>query len=112
MEINNVKKYALQKFIEDLLTVADNLSLASNAKKENYEQFIGGLNMTINIFMNTLKKYGVEEIITKIGDLFDESMQECLAVREEGSEIVQILKPGYKYGERIIRAAQVIVGKI
>lgn len=112
LEIETVKKYALQKFVEDLLTVADTLKMASIATWDNYEKFMDGLNMTINIFMNTLSKYHVEEIPTKVGDIFDESIHECLATSGEGNNIVQILKPGYKYGERVIRATQVIVGAI
>ena len=110
LEIENIKKFSLQKFIEDLLIVADNMSLASMAQQDNYQQFISGLNMTINIFNNTLKKYQVEEISAKVGDTFDETYHECLGVVEEGNEIVQILKPGYQYAGRVIRATQVIVG--
>lgn len=109
-EIDTAKKYALQKFVEDLLTVADTLKLAAFAKEENYSQFMDGLNMTINIFINTLKKHQVEEIKVNIGDIFDESIHDCLATQGEGNQIIQIIKPGYKYGERVIRAAQVIVG--
>ena len=63
----------------------------------------------------TLAKFGVERF-GQPGDAFDPAVHEALmhieAELAEGTEVttvVQVLQPGYKMGERVIRAARVAV---
>ena len=111
-DFDNVKKYMFQKFFEEILIIGDSLEVGIKAKQENYEKFIDGLKMTFGIYVNTLKKYQVELIDTKIGDDFNDKFHECMGTSEEGenNKIVNILSTGYKYGDRTIRPTKVIVG--
>lgn len=108
----NLKKYMFQKFFEEILIVGDSLEVGIKAKSENYEKFIDGLKMTFGIYINTLKKYNVELIDVKVGDIFNDKLHECMGTSQEGenNKIVNILSTGYTYGDRTIRPTKVIVG--
>jgi molecular chaperone GrpE len=111
-DFENVKKYMFQKFFEEILIIGDSLEVGIKAKAENYEKFIDGLKMTFGIYVNTLKKYNLEIIETKIGDDFNDQLHECMGTSPEGenNKVVSILSTGYKYGDRTIRPTKVIVG--
>jgi molecular chaperone GrpE len=64
-----------------------------------------------------LKENGVTEITVKVGDEFDPTFHEAIAdneVKEDGekdldNKIKKVVVKGYKLGEKVIRAARVIV---
>lgn len=111
-EIESLKKYMFQKFFEDILIVLDSLETGLKVKPDNFDKFIDGLKMTNTIFINILKKYNVEVISVKVGDVFDDSLHECLGTDPviASNVISSILSTGYKIQDRVIRPTKVIVG--
>jgi molecular chaperone GrpE (heat shock protein) len=110
METHN--KYLLQKFFTDILMVLDSLEIGLTAKDINYMQFLDGLKMTHGIFLNICKQYHVELINTQIGDIFDDTIHECIGTNDtyENNKIASIASTGYKLKERILRSTKVFVG--
>jgi molecular chaperone GrpE len=111
-ETENMKKYMFQKFLEDILIVLDSLEIGLKAKPDTYEKFLNGLQMTHGIFLNILKKYQTELIDTKIGDVFDDHIHECIGTEEnaDNNRVAVILSTGYKLNDRVIRPTKVLVG--
>ena len=73
-----------------------------------------GIDKVIKSFLAILSSLGVEQIDVKVGDDFDESVMEAVLdfPCEEGekpSTVKQILKKGYKSGDKVIRFCQVAV---
>lgn len=113
-EVSNMLKFANQDLIMDMLTSIDNLERAISSTKENDENknLLVGVKMTYNELVNTLKKYGVEEI-NESGIPFDHNVHNAVMTdcRDdlENDVVIEILVKGYKLKERVIRPAMVKV---
>ncbi len=95
-----------------ILPVADTFGYALDSSTD--EKTRSGIDKIIKNFNNILASLGVEEIELQVGDAFDENKASAVLNYpcEEGEEpntIKQILKKGYRSGERVIRFAQVAV---
>lgn len=95
-----------------LLPVADTFGYAYDGASD--EKTKAGIDKIVKNFNNILASLGVEEVPLNVGDAFDESVAEAIMNMpcEEGEQpnrIKQILKKGYRQGEKVIRFAQVIV---
>jgi len=95
-----------------LLPVADNFGYALDSASD--EKTRTGIDKVIKSFLAILSSLGVEQIDVKVGDDFDEKVMEAVLdfPCEEGekpSTVKQILKKGYKSGDKVIRFCQVAV---
>lgn len=101
------ERLAIKNFILKLLPVVDDLERAeANLKNE-------GLSIALKELKNLLRSEQVEKIEV-IGKKFDSRMMECVEVEEgedKDSIVAEQLLPGYKMGDKVIRVAQVKVGK-
>ncbi len=97
---------ANKDLILKLLPVLDNLYLANQHLKDE------GLTLSIQEFLKVLDQEGVKEIGSTKGVQFDPNLMECVRVVEgEDGKVVEEVRTGYKMYDKIIRPAQVIVGK-
>lgn len=103
--------------IKDFLPVYDDLSRSlaeENVPESVPASFVNGLRMVHSKFHTTMKQYGVEPI-DESGVPFDVNLHDALLRqpapdKKTGSDVVlQVLEPGYKMGEKVIRHAKVIV---
>lgn len=123
-EIQNVRKrmaaekseavqYASMGLARRMLAVLDDVDRALSALPEDEEGAIAeGLQLMRNRLWQELSSSGVSEITTNIG--FDPNLHEAIATIPASEEvpvksIVTVLEPGYRYKERIIKAARVVV---
>lgn len=95
-----------------LLPVADNFGYAYEGATD--EKTKAGIDKVIKSFNNILASLGVEEIVIEAGSPFDEGVAEAImnvpcAEGEKVNTVKQVLKKGYRQGEKVIRFAQVIV---
>lgn len=95
-----------------LLPVADNFGYALDGASD--EKTRAGIDKVIKSFSNILASLGIEEIPVEAGADFDESVMEAVlnfpcADGEEPNKVKQVLKKGYKAGDKVIRYAQVAV---
>ncbi len=116
-EKENFCKYATEKVLEDIIPVIDNLELGlEHAKKvEKCKEIVEGIEMTLNILLNTLKNHGLEPINTDIGEAFDPNFHEAMAQEEredmEPGRVSTVMQKGYKIKDRVLRPAKVMVSK-
>jgi len=111
--------YARQMILEEFIPVYDHLKLATHEESRimNHEscgesRWLEGVKHVKKQFADILKNHGVEEIKT-VGEKFNPALHEAMG-DEEGKKpgvIVKEVSGGYKMGERVIRAAKVIVSK-
>lgn len=95
-----------------LLPVADNFGYAYDGAQD--EKTKAGIDKIVKNFNNILASLGIEEIPLEVGSVFDEAIAEAImnVPCEEGESanvVKQILKKGYRQGDKVIRFAQVIV---
>ena len=97
--------------IRSLLPIVDNLNRAKEHAPENTEQeWLKGIEISINQLNTTLTNFGLKEISTK-EEKFNPDLHEAVLQGEgEKDLILEELEKGYILGERIIRHAKVKVG--
>lgn len=116
-ERSETRKRSQEEVITAILPVLDNLNRAlESAHMDDGTNILTGVEMVQRQFMSVLDSLGVSEIKTE-GESFDPSLHDASGTEKvddpelDGKIISERLK-GYRTKERVLRAAQVVVGKI
>jgi molecular chaperone GrpE len=106
-------KYRDEDLLLDLLPVIEGLELALNA--EVSPQWGEGVKLAVREVKRRLEMRGVSLIDEAVGRPFDPNEHEALAYQESRQHtpdhVVQLVRPGYRLHDRLLRAAQVIVAR-
>ncbi len=115
-DIDNARKYAVEKLLKELLAVVDSMDRglqALPADDKSLSSARDGLSMTRDMMLKVLESQGVSLIAPEAGDTFDPNLHEAVSMQaQEGmgsKEVVNVLQPGYQLNGRVVRAAMVIV---
>jgi len=110
-------KYANEGIILELLETLDDLERsveAAEAKHQDLNAFLKGIEMILAHLYEMLKKKGVSPIEAK-GELFDPNLHEAMMQIETDEfpedTVVEELQKGYMLEDRVIRTAKVKVAK-
>jgi molecular chaperone GrpE len=115
-EIDKARKFALDRFVGELLPVVDNMERALSAATESGAEtsIIEGLELTLKSFMDALKKSGVE-IVDPQGEPFDPQLAQAMSMVEnpdvEPNTVIAVMQKGYTLNGRLVRPAMVMVSK-
>jgi molecular chaperone GrpE len=103
--------------VEELLEAMDNLDLALEHVNEvpEAEALARGVELARKRFLEALERLGVEKIDPE-GDEFDPNEAEAMRVDpvpdpEMSGRVTNVLRPGYRLRDRVIRPARVAVGR-
>jgi len=116
-DIENAHKYALEKFINELLPVLDSLELGINASEnmEDPSSLREGMELTIKMLYSALERSGVKPVEPQKGDKFNPDQHEAVTMQEvediESGAVTTTLQKGYELNGRLLRPAKVIVAK-
>jgi len=103
------RKVALEGFVKDFLPVLDDLRSA-----REHGELVGAFKAVGEAVERITTKHGLESFGAK-GDPFDPHVHDALMQVEaegvDGPTCVEILQPGYRIGERVLRPARVAVGE-
>ena len=102
--------------LEEFLPVYEHLKMAVGGAEEKHESgaWLEGVKFVLKQFQDILSQHGIEEIKT-VGEQFNPNWHE--AVGEEiiedrlDGEIIKEVNVGYKLGDKILKAARVVVNK-
>lgn len=110
-------EYANEKFAKDMIPVLDSLQMAmasANTDASAEELIIKlkeGIELTIKQFLTSLERHGVKMVAHD--EPFDpnihNAIQSVASDTVESGQIVQTFQTGYKYKERPLREAMVVV---
>lgn len=115
-DIENAHKYALEKFVNELLPILDSMEMAMNAAEtaEKVSDIREGMELTLKMFSSAVEKFGVKPLQPE-GEKFNPELHEAVSMQEiEGKEsgtVVSIMQKGYELNGRLVRPAMVIVAK-
>lgn len=114
-ETEKSRKFALQKFIKELLEVVDNLERAIvsvQADDDADDAILEGVKLTHKSFLNVLNKQGVE-VVDPQNDKFDPEFHEAVGIHPEAAAdtVGEVLQKGYTLNGRLLRPAMVKVGQ-
>lgn len=115
-EIEDAKKSGREDLLRTVLPVFDNLERAiqSAQRATDVKAVADGLAMVLRQFTDSLGRAGIQKIVT-VGQPFDPSVHEAIQQVETSDHppgtVIAEVQPGYTQGERLIRAAMVVVAK-
>lgn len=108
---------AMTSILKIFLNVADDLERALRNKPEVQvaEKWVDGIELIHQKLLNQMKNQGVERLDVKPGDEFDPNIHEAITQEDspdfEEGQIIDVVQPGYKIADRIIRPAMVRVAR-
>jgi len=116
-DIEKAHKFALEKFANDLLPVVDSLERGlelSNPNDEAIKPVREGIELTLKLFQDTLKRYNLEAIDPH-GAPFNAEHHQAMAMQEatnvEPNSVLKVFQKGYLLNGRLLRPAMVVVSK-
>lgn len=117
-DVEKERKFGIERFARDLLSVADNLGRALTAVPEDLDpamkNVVVGVQATERELLSVLERHGVTRI-KAIGEPFNADFHQAMMEIEDPSvpagTVVQEMIPGYLLAGRLLRAAMVAVSK-
>ncbi len=111
-------QYASLNILEKILPVIDNLERALsslNQQSEETQNLFAGILMTYRQLLEVLQKEGLEAI-TPVGQIFDPTVHEAIMQvpvedGQEDNQVVEELRRGYRFKDKVIRPSLVKVAK-
>ncbi len=109
----NARKYGIEKFAGELLTVLDSLEAGLEAgANASAEDLLAGKEATLNLLRSTLEKHGVSEVDPE-GEVFNPALHEAISMQPsttaEPDSVLTVVQKGYDLNGRLLRPARVIV---
>nr|WP_241043548.1 nucleotide exchange factor GrpE [Pseudomonas graminis] len=116
-DVEKAHKFALEKFASDLLPIVDSLERGldlSNPDDESIRPMREGIELTLKMFYDTLKRYHLEAIDPH-GQPFNAEHHQAMAMQEsadvEPNSVLKVFQKGYQLNGRLLRPAMVVVSK-
>ncbi len=107
-----------EKLVSELLPVLDNLDRTIRAAEAGSvaQSMVQGVRQVRSQFANVLARFGLERFDAK-HQRFDPSKHDAINVvpvahPSAHDVVVDQLEPGYRFGDRLLRPAKVIVGRL
>ena len=117
-EKEDARKFANESLLQKIIPVLDNFEMAlaatQNSSVEGLKSLQDGVAMIHSQLKTVLTEAGLEEV-NAMGKPFDPNLHEAVSQQESAEvaegNVLQQLRKGYKFRERLLRPATVIVAK-
>jgi molecular chaperone GrpE len=111
---SEIAKFVRAAVVAEVIPIYNNLKLALKHAEREPSEWSAGVEQVVKQFDEFLKKNNIEPIKTLGVDL-DPNLHESVGSKKvagkKKGEIVEEVKPGYKYDGQVLIPAQVIVGE-
>ena len=108
---------AMSSILKIFLSAADDLerALKNKPKGKEVDNWVNGIELIHQKLINAMKNQGVERMDVKPGDEFDPNIHEAITQEDhpdfEEGQIIDVVQPGFRISDRIIRPAMVRVAR-
>jgi len=116
-DVEKAHKFGVEKFVSDMLPVADNLVRAveaSAAEAADLASVTEGVELTLKSLMDALQRHKVEQVNPE-GEPFNPELHQAMtAVPQpdvEPNTVINVYQCGYTLNGRLVRPAMVVVSK-
>jgi molecular chaperone GrpE len=114
-EVDNARKYAIERFAQELVTVGDALEAGIRAGAANPgPALMEGAQATLKELNRAFDKAGIK-LIDPLGQPFDPNWHEAMVAQESrdvpANTVLTVIQRGYSLNGRLLRPARVIVSK-
>ena len=117
LDVEKAHKFALEKFVNELLPVLDSLDRALEVANKDSEAMAGmveGIELTRKSMLDVVAKFGVQ-VVADIDVPMDPNVHQAIAMVESdeiaAGNVLMVMQKGYTLNGRTIRAAMVSVAK-
>jgi len=116
-ELEGARKFALERFVNELLPVRDSLELGVNAATESQAdaaKLHEGMELTLKMLGDAMQKFGVA-VVDPMGEPFDPNLHQALSMQPRDdvppNTVVVVVQRGYTLNGRLVRPAMVMVSR-
>ena len=112
-DIEKARKFALEKFSNELLAVKDSLDAAVLIEATDVQSYKDGIEITIKQLASVFEKFNIAEV-NPLGEKFDPNKHQAISTLEGAGEpntVTTVLQKGYTLNDRVLRPALVMVAK-
>jgi molecular chaperone GrpE len=114
-ELDNARKYAVERFAQELVGVGDSLEAGIVAAATNPgPALLEGAKATLKQLQQAFDKAGIK-VIDPLGQPFDPEWHEAMVAQESRDSapntVLSVIQKGYSLNGRLLRPARVIVSK-
>ncbi len=117
-DLEHAHKYALDKFVAELLSVWDSLELGHNAAQDegaDVHKLREGTELTLKMLRDAMAKFGVEQI-DPINQPFNPEFHQAMSMQPRAdvppNTVVAVVQKGYTLNGRLVRPAMVMVSQV
>jgi molecular chaperone GrpE len=117
LDVEKAHKFALEKFVNELLPVIDSLERALEVADKNnadMSSMVEGIELTLKSMLDVVKKFGVE-VVAETNVPLDPNVHQAIAMVESedvaAGNVLGVMQKGFTLNGRTIRAAMVTVAK-
>lgn len=118
--IDSARKFALERFVADMLPAVDSFERAAQASSEASGEgaavaAIGeGIELSLKLLLEAMQRQGID-VVDPVGVPFDPNLHEAMSMVESASaepgSVLEVFQKGYTVNGRLARPARVIVAK-
>ncbi len=116
-EVQDARKFALERFAKDLLVVLDSLELgiqAASGESPEVAKLREGSELTLKQFLSVLEKFNVAPIDAQ-GQKFNPELHQAMAIEPntdvEPNTVLRVFQKGYTLNDRLLRPAMVVIAQ-
>jgi len=112
-DIEKARKFALEKFANEMLAVKDSLDAALLIEAAEVQSYKDGVDLTAKQLASVFDKFNIAEI-NPVGEKFDPNKHQAISMLENSGEpntVTSVLQKGYSLNDRVLRPALVMVAK-
>jgi molecular chaperone GrpE len=112
-DIEKARKFALEKFSNELLAVKDSLDAALLIEATDVQSYKDGVELTAKQLGSVFDKFNIAEL-NPVGEKFDPNKHQAISMLDSDKEpntVLTVLQKGYTLNERVLRPALVTVAK-
>lgn len=114
-QVENAKKFALERFAAELLQVADSLDQGltlAEQKQSSADSMLEGLALTRKVLLDVMQKEGIE-LLDPASETFNPAFHEAISMQPTAevapNTIIAVVQKGYLLNGRLLRPARVVV---
>ncbi|MHB8353175.1 MAG: nucleotide exchange factor GrpE [Burkholderiales bacterium] len=113
-DLTQSRKFAIESFAAELLSVMDSLEAAQQVKEATLESYRSGVALTARQLVSVFEKFNVTEI-NPVNEKFDPNRHQAIASLESDAvpvnTVLTVMQKGFVLNDRVLRPALVTISK-
>jgi molecular chaperone GrpE len=116
-DVEKARKFALERFAGEMLSVVDNLERALDATGDDADAvkaMAEGVDLTLKGLLDVLSRFNIEQV-DPLAEPFDPNLHQAITMLPnpdmEPNTVMDVMQKGYTLSGRLIRPAMVVVSK-